>query len=686
MPWHTCYSLASLLRTARELSASCDTVTFDIFDTLLIRRIHDPDLVKPAVARFIAARARNLGLRWTWPRVQTLRDRFEKEQRRQTAIRFDDHEACYPDYMARVLREIFADGADEHLLAEVTDYELAVENTMLVARDELVQWLRELHAGGKRIFLLSDIYLPASHLARLVEHAGFLDCIEGIVSSADSFLAKASGKAFPLLKEKYGLGYDSWLHVGDNPISDGLRPAEHGIRALVIRDGLEKYRKAIVKRYVNYSAGRPFWKGRTVQQLMLPLEGENRPRSFRYGYGYTVLAPLICAFVHDVAKRCLENDIPRIFFFSREGWLFQRVWEKITPHLYPAGRLPATGYLYVSRMALAGASCAYQGLTRTSADIVFLPAGNRDFRDICRVFNLQVEPLVPHLARFGLRTDIILNPRFPGFDPAHTLRLYDLLDDGSFQDEVRRQTRPANDALQRYLEDSGFFEQEQVALVDIGWLGTIQRFLYDAVKHREDAPRFVGLLFGASRGIPYPTTLNNRLEGVIYDRDRFDLAASTIMYARDLFEEACRAPHPTLNGYRLTAGGGYELEFRTADDAMARQEHEQNRYFAPLQNGVVDAADRYGAAMALLGYSPEEIKPWLRYLLASRLAFPRAAEVGEIRQRHHLDDFHGTHVSKARKKRGEKGLWDMPPWVLRCRPLIRLKYFLFHIKQCLRGA
>ncbi|VAW37324.1 hypothetical protein MNBD_DELTA04-1541, partial [hydrothermal vent metagenome] len=109
MPWHTCYSLASLLRTARELSASCNTVTFDIFDTLLIRRIHDPDLVKPAVARFIAARARNLGRRWTWPQVQTLRDRFEKEQRRQTATRFDDHEACYPDYMARVLREIFAD-------------------------------------------------------------------------------------------------------------------------------------------------------------------------------------------------------------------------------------------------------------------------------------------------------------------------------------------------------------------------------------------------------------------------------------------------------------------------------------------------------------------------------------------------------------------------------------------------
>ncbi|WP_339135720.1 MAG: HAD family hydrolase [Candidatus Electrothrix sp. GW3-4] len=55
----------------------------------------------------------------------------------------------------------------------------------------------------------------------MVDHAGFLDQVDAVVSSADSFLAKASGKAFPMLQERFALDYDRWLHVGDNPVSDG---------------------------------------------------------------------------------------------------------------------------------------------------------------------------------------------------------------------------------------------------------------------------------------------------------------------------------------------------------------------------------------------------------------------------------------------------------------------------------
>ncbi len=108
-----------------------------------------------------------------------------------------------------------------------------------------------------------------------------------------------------------------------------------------------------------------------------------------------------------------------------------------------------------------------------------------------------------------------------------------------------------------------------MALVDIGWLGTIQRFLYNAIQHRSDIPRLHGMFFGATRGVPYPQRPDNAIEGLMYDRHRFGLAQSTIAYALDLFEEACRAPHPTLTAYRLTdSEPGYELVFRRTDDAI----------------------------------------------------------------------------------------------------------------------
>ena len=55
MSWQTFYTLDELLQAGEQMAADCDTVSFDLFDTLLIRRIHDPDMVKPAVARYIAA-------------------------------------------------------------------------------------------------------------------------------------------------------------------------------------------------------------------------------------------------------------------------------------------------------------------------------------------------------------------------------------------------------------------------------------------------------------------------------------------------------------------------------------------------------------------------------------------------------------------------------------------------------
>ena len=265
------YTLSKLVSAGRKLAENCETVSFDLFDTLLIRRIHDPDLVKLPVARYIAARLEEFGIEMSFQAVQKVRDRVEQRQRRETGQRFDDHEACYPVFMTRVLQELTGSQDVDKLLADVTRYELEMESSVLVVRQELVDWLLELRESGKRVFIISDIYLPAEHLKILVGNAGLLEHVEDVISSADTFLAKASGKAFPYIKERYDLDPASWLHIGDNPISDGVRPDQFGIKSLIIHDGMEKFRKGIIKRYVNYSKGRPFYRGRALQQLMLPL-------------------------------------------------------------------------------------------------------------------------------------------------------------------------------------------------------------------------------------------------------------------------------------------------------------------------------------------------------------------------------------------------------------------------------
>ncbi|MEJ2137749.1 MAG: hypothetical protein P8X86_21235, partial [Desulfofustis sp.] len=538
--------MAKLVDHARSRITEYETVTFDLFDTLLIRRIHDPDLVKLPVAHYIASLAVSLGIAKSWRTVQKTRDRIEQRQRRETGEKFADHEACYPIFMEQTLEEIFGSHYHAKLLEDVTSYELEMESRMLVPRTLFADLLRELQELDKRVIIISDVYLPSAHLKILVERAGLLELVEDVVSSADTFLAKASGQAFPLLQDKFQIDIATWLHIGDNPISDGLRPAEFGIASLVLKDSDEKFRKALIKRYYNYGKGRPFYRGRALQQLMLPLEGEVVEKDSLYIEGYNFLAPLIGAFVQHIAEECRRLGLTKVFFFSREGYTFKKVWDIITPTLFPDGNLPETQYLYVSRMALAGASCAHQGLTNVSANIALLPPGNKDFRDIARIFQFDIKALEPHLHAHRLRADSILSPLHEGYDKKFSVRFMELLEDEDFQIAVKEQTAASNTALMKYLTELDLFNHSQVAMVDIGWLGTIQRFLYDAVKHRSDCPRMHGYVFGATRGIPFVSTLKNSLEGVIYDRSRLELGASCLLYARDLFEEACRAPHPTL--------------------------------------------------------------------------------------------------------------------------------------------
>jgi len=680
MELQTYYSLSTLIADGRRLAENKKTVSFDLFDTLLIRRIHDPDLVKLPVARYISELSRQYSCAVGWQKVQGLRDEIEQKQRAETGKSFDDHEACYPVFMQELLVNIFGDAYSETLLEQVTAYELFMENSMLVVRPEFVQWIRELKNLGKNVLIISDMYLPAEHLKKLIAHAGLLEMVDDVISSADTFLAKASGKAYALVAKRYSIEYRDWMHVGDNGFSDGLRAAEAGITPLIITDPREQQRKSIIQRYYNYSAGKPFWRGRALQQLMAPHEGENVQRSPLYIEGYNFIGPMIGVFVQKIAEICRAKNITKVFFLSREGWTFKRYWEQAMPAMYPAGGLPEIEYLYVSRMALAGASCAYKGLTKTKAGIAFLPPGNRDFRDVCRIFSLDVDSFDHILARFGLTSDTCLSHIHDGYEQENRLKFEAMLEDVTFQDEVKAQSKDSNLAMIRYFEDVGFFDHKDVAIVDIGWLGSIQRFLFEAVAHREDAPKCHGYLFGATRGVPYDTSEKNSIEGIVYDRDRFDLAGSTLFYARDIFEEACRAPYPTLNGYKLK-GDGYELVFRKTDDDVGQAELAQDTYFAPLQEGIFDSAQRFGAASALLNYSLDDYRPWINALLVNKLAFPKAAEVSRIRNQHHLDDFHGKKKAKADFYKGFVKLWDRPQWQLRFLPLLRIRCFFIHLRE-----
>lgn len=677
------YSLETLLDEIAEQSSRFDLITLDVFDTLLVRRVHEPDLVKSTVSRYLAHVAGDHGHTIRPERLLKQRGELERRQRQRNGKLNPDFEASHPELIREWVSGYVEDSELSAVTEKLIDYELTMETRVLVARKGWRPLLEKMKREGKTLMALSDMYLPGSSVTRLLDAAGLGGLFDEVCSSADTLRAKASGEGFFRLVEKTGISPRAWLHVGDNPFSDALVPDSLGITAFSLRDVAERKRKSVLQRYHLAASQKPFWYGRYIQQVAMPLEAELEDPRFEdalYREGYGAFGPLLAGFMAGLLERCREQNLTVLYFLSREGRVFQQIWNRMIPILAEGGSVPEVRYLHVSRKALGAACCGIRGLTRELVETILLPMENRDFRDVCQVTGLSIEDCVPFLRRHGLAGDTPLSAHHQGFHIRQWEKLVNLLEDTDFQEEVRKQKRDAAEGLMAYLDSLDFFADPHAGLVDVGWLGSIQKLLYECIRHRDPRPVLHGQLLCASYRVPFHTTVDNRLEGWIYQHRKGEIYSGSMMMYQELFEELCRPGEPGLQGYSKEADGF--LVFRDRSDEAFRKEMRQTEAFASLQQGVLDVSGGIAVALAMRegDESPGRMKPWLSQMLAVKLAFPRTREVLNLRHRHHVNDLSNQQaVPVSLKSRCLGRLWDNPPGRLRWVPLLRHWYFLKHV-------
>lgn len=675
MSIQTFSALDDLITTLRSNSDAFDVISFDMFDTLLVRRVADPDKVKNATTRYIDNLAKQKGLWSSFFMVDSLRNEIEEEHRSRNGKQYPDHEANYDHFMPELLKTHFGDHYSDELFHQVAEHEMQIESDMLVARQGFSSLLDFLKEQGKRMFLLSDMYLPSHYLQRLLADKQLDQYFEAIVSSADSFNAKASGTAFPLLAEKHQLNKERWLHVGDHPWSDGEKPAEFGIEAYVLQDKQELKRKKIAERYDFLGKKQPVWAGRCLQQIMLPMEAENIERSELYADGYQFFAFVFGTMLARLKQRVDGLGIKKLYFCAREGWMLKKCWELMAPKLWPeeAGQYELH-YLYVSRLSLGKASRANAGLSILDIENSLRPVNNKDFTDVARVYGLDVERLKPFLekAKLSLESDISALSR-----TAEKVILLNLLcDDKEFQQEVKKQTQASNKALCAYLREVGFLSntkqshQERVALIDIGWVGTIQSSLNQAISHCDDERPIIHGFLMASNAMAniYPQSHHSQIEGLIFDDARFSSIASILTSCKDIFEEVTRASHPTLLEYEAEQkqGKGYHLRFRSKEHASFAKEMQQFESYSDVHAGIFDGVERFASALAVQNYPSEVLLRWCQVLIVGKLGLPETKEVKRLKNQYHQDDFARQGAQRKVNKNIQKQLnreqtiWTVP--------------------------
>ena len=190
----------------------CEVVSFDVFDTLLVRRLVKPDHVFEIVAR--QERIRDF---------HQLRITAEARAR----IRKQDAE----DHPEVTLKEIYDEltGSLREKAPRLMTIELAVERLVLRPNPAIRCIYDAAVTAGKTIVATTDVYLPANFIEDLLRTADLP--VAAVYASGELRKSKHKGDLFGYVAADNNLHPERILHIGDNLESDFKSALEAGCAA-----------------------------------------------------------------------------------------------------------------------------------------------------------------------------------------------------------------------------------------------------------------------------------------------------------------------------------------------------------------------------------------------------------------------------------------------------------------------
>ena len=295
-----------------------DVISFDVFDTLILRPISQPT----DIFYFI-------GERMEISDFKNIRIWAEGDARVKCMQKNGHMEVTLEDIWKNLAEDV---GCSKEIGVKV---EQEIELSLCYANPFMLDVWKELKKMGKKMIVVSDMYLSRDIIKKIIENAGFMDC-EKIYVSCEYGKNKASGSLFKLVKSGY---YGKTIiHVGDNIHSDKEMAEKNGFATCVypnVNHNVKLYRPFDMS-YLIGSAYRGIisnclYNGTSVYGM-----------EYEYGFIYGGLFVVgYCNFIHEY---CKKNNIGKILFLSRDGDILKQAYTRLYPN-------DNTAYVYWSRKA-----------------------------------------------------------------------------------------------------------------------------------------------------------------------------------------------------------------------------------------------------------------------------------------------------------------------------------------------
>ncbi len=294
---------------------SVDIISFDLFDTLVMRKT----LSYTDVFELLELKLQASGI--FIPDFARLRLYTEKELSKTFAPRLIS-------IYERVLELV---GGNFISALELEEMEFELDFSLLIVRDDVKEVLKTAVLNGKKVVVTTDSYYSKDQIRQVLEKFE-LKGFDNLFVSCEYNTAKAQG-LFDVVKAAYPHG--SILHIGDDEYADIEKAKEHGLKSFRLCSaedlldalgglGLGEYNSLTDRVKVGLFTSRifnsPFWYDEPNQRLFV--------RS-AYDIGYLFCAPMVTDFLIWMKERATDQGFDKILFGARDGYLVGRLFRMI---------------------------------------------------------------------------------------------------------------------------------------------------------------------------------------------------------------------------------------------------------------------------------------------------------------------------------------------------------------------
>jgi len=412
------------------------------------------------------------------------------------------------------------------------------------------------------------------------------------------------------------------------------------------------------------AAASPFWRGERALHAV-----EANPRRVRtdpaharnphYQLGL-LLAPAYAAFSRHVLEHADRYD--RVYFLSREGWMFMRIYHRLARELGVAPHKPRGTYLAVNRKLSFIASM--ESLSIEEIGRIWRQYPAQSLRRLLKNLSLPEEVFLPLAARHG-----VVDPDRPIYRPRLNPYFMAFLADADVQRQFAARRDELRALLTDYLRQRGFFSAARVAVVDVGWKGSIQTNLHRMAAREPGCPELHGFYFGLQHR-PALDAPGSTRHGFFCDTRSWDWLQSCILRNNSVFEMFATAPHGTV--------AGYERDARAWVHARTEAEPEERRNFRgrfrEVWRGIDDWLADYLDTPDALAATAAELRPALLDRLRRYILYPTRAEARAFLEYSHVESFGVFEVTRYGFRGSRRRLLTAgPPWRLPQRVLAALR-------------